>query len=91
MKQDMIVIPDLGSSENTKLARDNERWGCTVRFIPTISQPANWKAELPNVKGIIINGGPYHLLWTEPPLMCRPELCGCSELRNGGPGRGGGL
>ena len=40
MKQDMIVILDLGSTENTKLARDI-RWGCTVRFILTISQPAN--------------------------------------------------
>ena len=41
MKQDMIVILDLGSTENTKLARDIREMGCTVRFIPTISQPAN--------------------------------------------------
>ena len=40
MKQDMIVILDLGSTENTKLARDIREMGCTVRFIPTISQPA---------------------------------------------------
>ena len=43
MKQDMIVILDLGSTENTKTGPGtSERWGCTVRFIPhdiTASEP----------------------------------------------------
>ncbi len=34
MKQDMIVILDLGSTENTVLAREIRAWVYTVRFIP---------------------------------------------------------
>ena len=36
MKQDMIVILDLGSEENPRLAGRFARWECTVRSIPTI-------------------------------------------------------
>ena len=40
MKQDMIVILDLGSTENTVLARANSCFGCIiVKFTRTISQP----------------------------------------------------
>ena len=38
MKQDMIVILDLGSSENTTLAREIRALVYTARFIRMISQ-----------------------------------------------------
>ena len=38
MKQDMIVILDLGSHENTVLARAIRALGVIVRFILTTSQ-----------------------------------------------------
>ena len=41
MKQDMIVILDLGSSENTKLARNIREMGFTARFIPMILRQGN--------------------------------------------------
>ena len=37
MKQDMLVILDLGSTENTAVARAVRALGVTARFIPTIS------------------------------------------------------
>ena len=39
MKQDMIVILDLGSTENTVLARAFVLWVYIVKFTRTISQP----------------------------------------------------
>ena len=36
MKQDMIVILDLGSTENAAIARRVRELECTVRFTPTI-------------------------------------------------------
>lgn len=56
MKQDMIVILDLGSSENTKLARDIREMGVYSEIYPHDITAQELKA-LPNVKGIIINGG----------------------------------
>ncbi len=41
MKQDMIVILDLGSTENTVIARQIGTWAYTVRSIPMISP---WKS-----------------------------------------------
>ena len=70
MKQDMIVILDLGSTENTKLARDiREDGGCTVRIYPHDITASELK-ELPNVKGNHHQRRPLTMLWTEPPLMC---------------------
>lgn len=57
MKQDMIVILDLGSSENTRLAREIRELGVYSEIYPhDITKEELMK--LPNVKGIIINGGP---------------------------------
>src|SRR5699024_1188772 len=57
MKQDMLVVLDLGSTRNTDVAR-------AVRALGVYSEICNYDvtaAELkamPNVKGIIANGGP---------------------------------
>ena len=58
MKQDMILILDLGSDENTRLAREIRALGVYTEIHPhDISQPQ--LAALPNVKGIILNGFDY--------------------------------
>ena len=61
MKQDMIVILDLGSSENTKLARDIREMGVYSEIYPHDITAGELKAR-PNVKGVIINGGPNHVV-----------------------------
>ena len=61
MKQDMIVILDLGSHENTVLARAIRALGVYSEIYPHDITAAELKA-LPNVKGIIINGGPNNVI-----------------------------
>lgn len=56
MKQDMIVILDLGSTQNPKLARDIRALGVYSEIYPHDITAAELKA-LPGVKGVIINGG----------------------------------
>ena len=61
MQQDMIVILDLGSKENTLIARDIRALGVYTEIHPhDISAEA--LAALPNVKGIILNGGPNRVV-----------------------------
>ena len=56
MKQDMILILDLGSEENPRLAREIRAMGVYTEIHPhDIS--ASELAALPNVKGVILNGG----------------------------------
>ena len=61
MKQDMIVIIDLGSEKNAQLARD-------IRALGVYSEIHNFDItldelnKLPNVKGIILNGGPNNIV-----------------------------
>ena len=56
MKQDMILIIDLGSNYNAQLARE-------IRELGVYSEINNFDiteaelSQLPNVKGIILNGG----------------------------------
>lgn len=57
MQQDMIVILDLGSTENTALAREIRDLGVYSEIHPHDITAEELKA-LPNVKGVIINGGP---------------------------------
>lgn len=61
MKQDMIVILDLGNTENTTLARAIRDLGVYSEIYPhDISvQELN---NLSNVKGIILNGGPNRVV-----------------------------
>lgn len=57
MKQDMILVLDLGSEENPRLAREIRDLGVYSEIHPhdiTLEELKN----LPNVKGIILNGGP---------------------------------
>ncbi len=61
MKQDMIVILDLGSHENTVLARAIRALGVYSEIYPHDITAAELQ-KLPNVKGIIINGGPNHVI-----------------------------
>ena len=61
MKQDMIVILDLGSHENTVLARAIRALGVYSEIYPhdiTVEE----LEKLSNVKGIIINGGPCNIV-----------------------------
>ena len=61
MKQDMIVVLDLGSEENPKIAREIRALGVYSEIHPHDIALAELKA-LPNVKGIILNGGPNRVV-----------------------------
>jgi len=56
MKQDMILILDLGSEENPRLAREIRAMGVYTE-IHAHDITADELSALPNVKGIILNGG----------------------------------
>jgi GMP synthase (glutamine-hydrolysing) len=61
MKQDMIVILDLGSQNNTAIARAVRDIGVYSEIHPhDIS--LDKLCQLPNIKGIIINGGKNNLI-----------------------------
>ena len=57
----MIVILDLGSHENTVVARAIRALGVYSEIYPHDITAAELKA-LPGVKGVIINGGPNHVI-----------------------------
>ena len=61
MKQDMIVILDLGSHKNTNVARSVRDLGVYSEIKPHDITVEELKA-LPNVKGIIINGGENNVI-----------------------------
>ena len=61
MKQDMIVILDLGSENNSALAREIRALGVYSEIHPHDST-AKQLAALPNVKGVILNGGPNNVI-----------------------------
>ena len=56
MKQDMILILDLGREENPRLAREIRAMGVYTEIHPHDISKEQLEA-LPNVKGIILNGG----------------------------------
>ncbi len=58
MKQDMIVILDLGSSENTALAREIRALGVYSEIYPHDITKEEL-VKLPNVKGVILFGGEH--------------------------------
>ena len=61
MKQDMIVVLDLGSQENTAIARIIRDLGVYSEIHPhDIS--LDKLSQLPNVKGIIVNGGKNNVI-----------------------------
>lgn len=61
MQQDMIVILDLGSEENTLIARDIRALGVYTEIYPH-DITAEQLAALPNVRGVILNGGPNRMV-----------------------------
>ena len=61
MKQDMIVVLDLGSEENPRIAREIRALGVYSEIHPHDITLEQLKA-LPNVKGIILNGGPNRVV-----------------------------
>lgn len=61
MMQDMIVILDLGSNENTGIAREIRELGVYSEIYPHDLTAAQVSA-LPGIKGIIVNGGPNHMV-----------------------------
>lgn len=69
MKQDMIVILDLGNSENTTLAREIRALGVYSEIYPH-DITADELKKLPNVKGVILNGGANNVIDGEPIDVC---------------------
>ena len=56
MKQDMILIIDLGSEQNTVLAREIRSMGVYTEIHPH-DLTDEQISHIPNIKGIIVNGG----------------------------------
>ncbi len=74
MKQDLIVILDLGSTQNTILARDIRALGVYSEIHPHDITAEELQA-LPNVKGIILNGGENRVVDGQA-VEVRPEIYG---------------
>lgn len=72
MKQDLIVILDLGSTQNTVLARKIRELGVYSEIHPHDITAKELQA-LPNVKGIILNGGENRIVDGQA-VEIRPEL-----------------
>lgn len=72
MKQDMIVILDLGSTENTVLARKIRELGVYSEIHPHDITVEELKG-LDNVKGVILNGGENRIVDGKA-VEVRPEL-----------------
>ena len=75
MKQDMIVILDLGSTENTTLARQIRDMGVYSEIHPHDITVEELNA-LNNVKGVIINGGENRIV-DGVAVDVRPEIYTC--------------
>ena len=75
MKQDMIVILDLGSTENTVIARQIRDMGVYSEIHPHDITPEQLKA-LDNVKGIILNGGENRIV-DGAPIDINPAIYDC--------------
>lgn len=73
MNQDMILILDLGSTENQRLADEIRSLGvcAEIRAHSITSEELN---AIPNVKGIILNGGPDRMAGDEEKNVAR-EIC----------------
>lgn len=75
MKQDMIVILDLGSTENTVVARQIRDMGVYSEIHPHDITPDELKT-LNNVKGIILNGGENRVV-DGTPVDVDPAIYNC--------------
>ena len=72
MKQDLIVVLDLGSTKNTVLAREIRELGVYSEIHPHDITAEELKS-LDNVKGIILNGGENRVVEGKEVEIC-PEL-----------------
>ena len=72
MKQDLIVILDLGSTQNTVIAREIRNLGVYSEIHPHDITAEELKA-FDNVKGIILNGGENRVVDGQA-VEIRPEL-----------------
>lgn len=77
MKQDMIVILDLGSTENAAIARQVRELGVYSEIHPHDIAPEELK-NLQNVKGIILNGGENRMV-DGVAVEISPELYHCGH------------
>lgn len=59
MTRDMIAVLNLGSRENERLLKEIQSLGVDSALYPH-SITAGELDKLPNLKGIIVNGGPDH-------------------------------
>ena len=86
MKQDMIVILDLGSTENTTVARQIRSLG-VYGEIPKYDITPEELKKLQNVKGIILNGGENRVVDGKA-VDVDPALydCGCPMIAIDHPG-----
>ena len=86
MKQGMIVILDLGSTENTTVARQIRSLGVYSEIHPHDITPEELK-KLQNVKGIILNGGENRVVDGKA-VDVDPALddCGCPMIAIDHPG-----
>jgi len=75
MKQDMIVILDLGSTENTTIARQIRTLGVYSEIHPHDITLEELK-KLENVRGIVLNGGENRIV-DGVAVDVRPELYQC--------------
>ncbi len=75
MKQDMIVILDMGSTENTVIARQIRSMGVYSEIHPHDITPSELKA-LENVKGIILSGGENRVV-DGAPVDVNPAIYEC--------------
>ena len=75
MKQDMIIILDLGSTDNTGVARAIRTLGVYSEIYPHDITMAELTA-LTNVKGIIVNGGPNDVVDGEK-ISVSADIYGC--------------
>lgn len=82
MRQDMIVILDLGSEENPRLAREIRALGVYSEIHPHDITLEELKA-LPNVKGIILNGG-ANRRWRTCQGWKRRSSARCNRCRGAG-------
>lgn len=80
MKQDMIVILDLGSTENTEVARKIREMGVYSEIHPHDISLEELK-KLENVRGIILNGGENRVV-DGAAVEISPALyeCGCPMM-----------
>lgn len=72
MKQDVIVILDLGSTQNTVIAREIRDFGVYSEIHPHDITAEELKA-IDNVKGIVLNGGENRIVDGQA-VEVRPEL-----------------